>query len=373
MKKSDLLRIKTRKLIAKNLIVLVTLALVAFVGAYSWFSHTTTATAGSLSASTEVNDALEYYIMPPSDSDQYAAINSRLSNNATLNAGDNGTRRTEWHKGAIDFDFSDQELKFMDGLFLSEVTSNGSAFKIPKLLQYDQVAYIDTEQPFEDAVANDNYMSFDLYFRSKNNYSIALTRDSKIEPVNGNSLNGQHEYIGESQESSIKPGAIGAVRLSILNCEANNECELLWIPAPNVWYDGINDKLYTGLTASGTSPYNFSHGSAYYNSSTIAERANEYTTDHAFYTSQSSRTVWNNGENNVKAGINSTYQYQLKAAGDADIEVVTLSNHDTSNGYYYGRIRINLWIEGEDSEARLRLVNGMFNMALKFDLVEPNS
>jgi|GEM_PF-76033 len=372
MKKSDELRIKTRKMIAKNLIILVALAVVAFVGVYSWFTKSTTATTDGINASTKMNDKLEFYIMPPSDSDQYDAINQRLSDNATWNTNNPSEipRRTEWHQGELNFDFSDQEFKFMDGLFMSEVTGDGTSFKIPKLMQYDQVAYIDTEQAFENAAANDNYMSFDLYFRSQSNYSIALTNESTIEPVDpSNSLSGQHDYTGDAQEASMKPGAIGAVRMSILNCEANNERELLWIPAPNVWYNGLTDHLYTGLTANGTDNYSFSNkGSAYYTGSGIALRENESTTDHSFYSANNaSRTTWKNGTYNVKASTDG--DYRLGSDSSADVVVVTLP-HDDGNGYQYGHIRVNLWIEGEDAEARLRLVNGKFNMSLYFDIKE---
>ena len=53
----------------------------------------------------------------------------------------------------------------MENLFLCEVTGDGSTFNIPKLIQYNNVAYVDETQAFDTAVANDNYMSFDLYFR----------------------------------------------------------------------------------------------------------------------------------------------------------------------------------------------------------------
>lgn len=370
MKKSQEISRKTWRMIAKNLIILAVMAVVAFVGVMSWFSQNTTATADGIHAETKVNDNLEFYIMPPSDSDQYAAINTRLSNNQTLNAGDNGRRRTEWHHGDLTFDSTDQEFKFMSGLFMSEVTGNGTTFKIPKLMQYDQVAYIDTTQAFEDAVANDNYMSFDIYFRSQNSYSIVLTNQSTIEPVGASSLSGQHDYTGDADEADMKPGAIGAVRMSVLNCEASNACELLWIPAPNVWYNGLTDHLYTGLSSAGTGNYSFTDkGTAYYTDSALALRTGESTTDHCFYSSNTAtRSKWSTGTNNVKACT--AGNYRLGSSESDDIEVVTLSNHDSANGYYYGRIRVNLWIEGEDAEARLRLVNGKFNMSLYFDIKE---
>ena len=315
MKKSDELRRRTRRMIAKNLIVLVALVVVAFVGAYSWFSRTTTASAGSINASTKMNDKLEFYIMPPSENDQYQAIKDRLSANATWNSENpsESPRRTEWHHGELNFDFSDQELKFMDGLFMSEVTGDGSSFNIPKLMQYNNVAYIDN-----------------LYFRSKSNYSIALTNESTIEPVDPNHyLSGTHDYSGDADEAKMKPGAIGAVRMSILNCEADNNRELLWIPAPNVWYNGLTDHLYTGLTANGSGDYSFSgKGSAYYTGSDIALRADESTTDHSFYSANNaSRTTWHNGgSQNVKAST--AGNYRLGSDSNADKFVVTLPHYD---------------------------------------------
>lgn len=374
MSKSEELSRKTRRMIAKNLIVLAVLAIVAFVGVASWFTKNTTAIADGIYAKTKADDKLEFYIMPPSDSDQYGAINTRLNDNRTWNSehASETPRRTEWHRGELVFDFSDQEFKFMDGLFMSEVTGDGTSFKIPKLLQYNQVAYIDTEQPFGDAVANDNYMSFDLYFRSKSNYTIALKYDSSIEPVGASSISGTHDYNGSdsTNEALMKPAAIGAVRLSVLNCEAN-QCELLWIPAPNVWYDGINDHLYTGLSSSGIGNYSFDgKGSAFLNGDT-PELTTEGTTAHAFYSSNTTeRTTWPNGTNKVKACT--AGDYTLGSSENDDVVVVTLP-HEDFDGYYYGHIRVNLWIEGEDSEARLRLVNGKFNMSLNFDIKETGS
>lgn len=379
MKKSDELRLRTRKMIAKNLIILVALAVVAFVGAYSWFVKSQTATASGISVETIINDKLEYYIMPPSDSDQYAAINRRLNDNATWNEehkddDDYLPRRTEWHQGDLSFDFSDQELKFMSGLYMSEVTGDGTSFKLPVLWQYENVAYINTEQEFSEAVANDDYMSFDLYFRvntDANDLSVTMGHDSKIEPKDKISISGTRNYDGsvEANEELMKPGAIGAVRLAVLNFQANIHRELLWIPGPNVWYDGKNDVLYTGLTEAGTNPYNFNHGSAYYDGNGIEYR-DETTTDHAFFTSNiASRTVWHDGgSEGVKASKSGNYQ--LGANSTEDITVTTLNQHDETNGYYYGRVRINLWIEGEDAEARLKMVNGKFDMSLKFDIAE---
>ena len=72
MKKSDEIRRRTWRMLAKNLIVLAALAVAAVVGVVSWLSQGGSTKADGLSAQTQVEDGLEFYIMPPSDSDQSA-------------------------------------------------------------------------------------------------------------------------------------------------------------------------------------------------------------------------------------------------------------------------------------------------------------
>ena len=363
MSKSEELSRKTRRMIAKNLIVLAVLAIVAFVGVVSWFTQNTSATADGISVRTKVEDGLEFYIMPPSDTDLYDAINTRLSNNVTYNTehqNDQGfvARRTTWHTssdGEFVFDYSDQEFKFMESLFLCEVTGDGYSFFVPKLMQYDAVAYVDDTQDFDNAVANDEYLSFDLYFRSKteqNNHSVNILSDSSITP--GQTYTG---VIDNPSENDAKDAAIGAVRMSCHNMLANHQREVLWIPGPYVYYDGALDKLYNGLAPSEYA----NKGSMYYDGTGIAKRTGEGTNDHAYYAANRTRNVIRTGDNNSNLFVGS----QL----GSDQTVLTMSQHDTTGGYYYGRVRINLWIEGEDAEARLAFVGGRFNMSLHFEMV----
>ena len=364
MKKSDKLARKTRKMIAKNLIVLAVLAVVAFAGVVSWFTQNTTATASGVVVKTQVSDGLEFYIMPPSAQDQYADINNRLATNRNSNNGE----RTTWHTssdGDVLFDTSSQEFKFMEGLFLCETTSDGYTFNIPKLMQYDEVAYVDTTQSFDPATPNDEYLSFDLYFRSDttlNNHDVVLQSDSSI-TANSSFVNTADTYNNASDNPDLKDAAIGAVRMSVYNA---NTRKVLWIPGPHVYYDGVADTLQTGLTSNQYS----NKGPAYYTGSAIALRSGEGTNDHAYYSAPSTRQKIMNNATNMFAG----------STLGRDQEVVTLNQFkDTNNdnvpddGYYYGHIRVNLWIEGEDAEARLAFVGGKFSMALNFGMIINNN
>lgn len=354
MKKRAKLKRKTIKMIVKNLIVLVALAFVALAGVLSWFKDDPDVTSDGFTAKARADDRLEFYIMPPSDSDQYDAINTRLTNNATYNQNNPGAtpKNTEWHKGELTFDFSDPELKFMEDLFLCETTSDGKSFYIPKLIQNGEIAYVDENETFDDAVANENYMSFDIYFRCKVSCSVALKSDSSIAPT---------ATPDGTTDQGIKNAAVGAVRLAVVGSDDTRE--LLWIPAPRVWFNGLTGALSTGLTSfTGKGPVN--------SSGTL--RTDEATTDHAYY------TVVNNANTRQKEPANGTSIIASTPTATSgvdyilgsDVTVVDLDNQDYTNGYSYGYVRVNLWVEGEDAEARLALVGGKFNMFLDFDVSE---
>lgn len=366
MKKSQELSRKTWKMIAKNLIVLAVLAVVAFIGVMSWFTQNTTAKADGINAKTQVDDGLEFYIMPPSDSDQYTAINTRLAKNDTNNKADNlsegdvGYRRTKWHDShdGATFDISDQEFKFLEGLFLCEVTSDGKTFKVPKLMQFDNVAYIDTDQDFDPATANDEYMSYDIYFRTQStDHSVSLKTDSFISPNTDTVKSSSNSpYSDPANNDSVKDAAIGAVRMSFVNAATR---QILWIPGPYVYYNGLEDKLYTGVTGYSNK------GAVYYNSSAsaLALRSGEGTNTHAYYASKSVRNVitTSTSEGKLFVGENPV------SNEDSDRVLVTL-NQNGNDGYYYGRVRVNLWIEGEDAEARLAFVGGKFRFSLNYEM-----
>ena len=373
MKKSQELSRKTWKMIAKNLIVLAVLAVAAFIGVMSWFTQNTTARADGINAKTQVDDGLEFYIMPPSDSDQYTAINTRLADNATYNADNNlskddaGYRRTTWHDShdGATFDVSDQEFKFLEGLFLCEVTSDGKTFKIPKLMQYDNVAYIDVTQEFDPAVANDEYMSYDIYFRTQStqsDHTVSLKTDSFISPNTDTvKSNGTYSDPSNSTNADIKDAAIGAVRMSMLNMQANGNREVLWIPGPYVYYDGLADKLDTGLTSDKYS----NKGAVYFNvnETELATRSGEGTNTHAYYASKTTRNVIRPTDTNLEGSM----IVGENPDSTNDRVLVTLNQSD-GNGYYYGHVRVNIWIEGEDAEARLAFVGGKFKFSLNYEM-----
>ena len=365
MKKSEILRLRTLKLVAKSLIVLVLLAVVAFAGVYSWFRAEPTTDASGLSVKATTPDGLEFFFAAPNNSSTvqsgYAAINTWLTTYNTNHANDEGFQEKTWHQGELNIDFSDPEFGFMSDLFLCETTSDGYTFKIPSLIQYGEIAYVDTSGTMENATPNVEYVSFDLYFRSKSPNTVQLLYNSKIEPTG---------TPGTTDDDAMKHAAIGAVRLSAYNGFTR---ELLWIPGPCVWFDGTANngegQLYVNQT---TFPAN--RGNVYYDGSGYALYA-ERTVDHAYYNASGTRTVLSNTPlndilNNGNIVASTGGNYQLGSSAADNVSLVTLDNtyYDSATGYYYNRVRINLWIEGEDAESRLKFVGGKFNLTLNFDV-----
>lgn len=329
MKKSDEIRRKTWRMIAKNLIVLAALAVAAVIGVMSWFTQNTTATADGISVECIVPDGLEVAIVNPSLSSSEVASYLSSDNN--------------WHRGTIQL--TKENYPFISDLFLCEVTGDGVSFRSPVLSQMNGIAYVDEESSLDNWTVPDkniDYLCFELYFRSENVHSVELLQSTNISPVSTLSAS-------ESEGDYSADAVVGAVRFSIVN--PSDVRELLWIPAPSVYYDSKTDMLLTGIqtnnTAHGTvcidDDYTFHDGTyvhAYYDTSGDRQTISD---DSDFYAN------YNNGN------------YSL----GNDVEISTLTRQ---GDYYINHVRCNIWIEGEDAEARLAMVGGKFTANLRLGL-----
>ena len=337
MKKSEEIRRKTWRMIAKNLIVLVALAVAAFIGVRSWFTTGDNSKATGINMSCEIPDGLEIAIVEPGGSvPDMSSEDEWLRNSIVINA---------------------DNYKFLEELFMCEVTGDGISFYSPSLQQSDGKAYVvyDSETPMEIAVANGDYVSFDMYMRSKNPNEVILTENSAIRPVAA--LVSGTSYSADS--------VVGAVRFSVL--DSGNNRELLWIPAPNVYYDAdyqgnsVNDDK--GYVYSNLDSNDSTKSAIYYNPNTDAfVKGTEGTYNHAYYTSEGVRTILSSFGDNAPVTANNACDYTL------GINKTIASLSQQSGEYYYNKVRCNLWIEGEDAESRLAMVNGRFALNLKLEL-----
>lgn len=324
MKNSTAPNRKTGRMIAKNLIVLFTVALAGFCGIQAWFTDKSSAEADGINVECQAPDGIEIAVVghgdPAPANDKYTVGNITL-NKANCN--------------------------FLDKLQLTEITGDGTSFKKPALIQSDGQAQVDPNAEWSDPTANLHYLSFDLYIRSKSQYNIAIGKKSTIKPnapqltsQDGTGIINKSKYGNFSRDS-----VVGAVRFSVVDYKPTTPSrKLLWLPAPNILLTQDGD----GYTLSDNKRNGDSYRHVYYD------------TQHTFSNSDddSAFVVNNNGFPDGK------FTYELgKDQSIARLEKPSGSGQENDQ-FYSAMVTCNMWIEGEDPEARLALVNGKFNVNL---------
>lgn len=324
MKNSTAPNRKTGRMIAKNLIVLFTVALAGFCGIQAWFTDKSSADANGINVECQAPDGIEIAVVKHNDK---APVDS------------------EYKVGKITLNKAN--YPFLDELQLTEITGDGTYFNKPALYQTGGQAQVDTKADWSEATANLHYLSFDLYIRAKSQYNISIGKNSTIKPdapqltaSDGTGIKNKSKYGNFSRDS-----VVGAVRFSVVDYNtAPFTKKLLWLPAPNILLEQTNDE-YT-LSDNNESGESYSH--VYYDTNKVKQTVSSAEKDAAF-------VVNNNGF------VGGKFTYEL--GKNQRIAELTKSK-DSTDPYYSAMVTCNMWIEGEDAEARLALVNGNFNVNL---------
>lgn len=328
MKNSTAPNRKTGRMIAKNLIVLFTVALAGFCGIQAWFTDKRSAEANGIAVECQAPDGIEIAVVghgaPAPANDKYTV------GNITLNK---------------------TNCKFLEKLQLTEITGDGTYFRKPALIQSGGQAHVDTKAEWSEPTANEHYLSFDLYIRSKSQYNISIGKKSTIKPdapqlttQDGTGIKNKSKYGNFSRDS-----VVGAVRFSVVDYKsAPPSKKLLWLPAPNILLEQTTD-VYT-LSDDKENGDSYSH--VYYNTKKEKKTVSSTDVDSAF--------VVNN-----KGFVDGKFTYELgKNKSIAELKKSSDTDTDPYYGDYGAMVTCNMWIEGEDAEARLALVNGKFKVNL---------
>ncbi len=328
MKNSTAPNRKTGRMIAKNLIVLFTVALAGFCGIQAWFTDKRSAEANGIEVECQAPDGIEIAVVghdaPVPANDKYTV------GNITLNK---------------------TNCKFLENLQLTEITGDGTFFRKPALIQSGGQAHVDTKAEWSEPTANEHYLSFDLYIRSKSQYNISIGKKSTIKPdapqlttQDGTGIKNKSKYGNFSRDS-----VVGAVRFSVVDYKsAHPSKKLLWLPAPNILLEQTTD-VYT-LSDDKENGDSYSH--VYYNTKKEKKTVSSTDVDSAF--------VVNN-----KGFVDGKFTYELgKNKSIAELKKSSDTDTDPYYGDYGAMVTCNMWIEGEDAEARLALVNGKFKVNL---------
>lgn len=323
MKNSTAPNRKTGRMIAKNLIVLFTVALAGFCGIQAWFTDKRSAEANGIAVECQAPDGIEIAVVghgaPAPANDKYTV------GNITLNK---------------------TNCKFLEKLQLTEITGDGTFFRKPALIQSGGQAHVDTKAEWSEPTANEHYLSFDLYIRSKSQYNISIGKKSTIKPdapqltsQDGTGIINQSKYGNFSRDS-----VVGAVRFSVVDYKsASPSKKLLWLPAPNILLEQTTDE-YT-LSDNKQDGESYSH--VYYDTNKAQHTVSSTDVDNAF-------VVNNKGFDGGK------FTYEL----GKNQNIAQLKKSSENDQFYSAMVTCNMWIEGEDAEARLALVNGKFNVNL---------
>lgn len=327
MKNSTAPNRKTGRMIAKNLIVLFTVALAGFCGIQAWFTDKRSAEANGIEVECQAPDGIEIAVVghgaPAPANDKYTV------GNITLNK---------------------TNCKFLENLQLTEITGDGTFFRKPALIQSGGQAHVDTKAEWSEPTANEHYLSFDLYIRSKSQYNIAIGKKSTIKPdapqltsQDGTGIKNKSKYGNFSRDS-----VVGAVRFSVVDYKSAPPLKkLLWLPAPNILLEQTTDEY----TLSDNMPSGESYSHVYYDTKKAQQTISDSKTDSAFVVNNKGFV---DGKFTYELGKNQTIARLEKPSG----------THQENDQFYSAMVTCNMWIEGEDAEARLALVNGKFKVNL---------
>lgn len=334
MKNSTAPNRKTGRMIAKNLIVLFTVALAGFCGIQAWFTDKSSAEADGINIECQAPDGIEIAVVKHED--PAPKDDAAYKNTIELNS---------------------KNYSFIDDIKMTEVSSDGYTFYKPPLKQENGVA-----SPILDvadwylADSSVHFLSFDLYVRSKSKFDIYLDSKSKISP-NAKNLTGENadnkSDFGESGDSKgiSRDCVTGAVRFSVANYKTY-ETKLLWIPAPNILLNVNSDTTKYSVSTDKREGESYSHG--YYEKDGSKWVKKFVSADDGSSLGQ----VFVANSDGVTTKGDYTYELGSKK------KIMSLEKDTTQNGIYTGMVTCNMWVDGEDAEARLALVNGKFKANL---------
>ena len=334
-------------LLAKGIMVLLSLLLLVFAFTYSWFTDRTTAWANGIAIEAKSSEDFEYAIgfYNNGTGGDYKVTNFTNSSTALnlehLQANDN------------------QYYNLLHDYSPIDVTGDGRTLIRPSM-SYGNKEINTASNDYSIAEPNVQYISFDLYFRSKSTgISIKLGDGSWAKgecEINGGSLS---SYVGSSASNKStygnfsKDAIVGAVRIAFIPYTKNlpssfanlaayqdntpqylaDSASLLWLPKPEL--AATDSGALTGWTLS-TSANNNSH--QYY----------------AIFESGSPHTI-------------KTYSNTITTSDISTLnrEFTRIDNKVHIGQYYYTKVNVRIWVEGTDSESRRAFSGGKFGVNFK--------
>ena len=406
-----------RLMITKNLILMLVVVVIVFLAVYAWYANTSTVTASGTTVSAANPESVQvarpfrgsYPLSTDSTESDFDSEKDGFRD--TINFPDTGNITDNMFK-----DVTSDGKSFILPTFISGEVADGrrvvSDGEWSTALSSKTALNDDVEGNEEDY----NYLSTDFYVRSSSpdvkvkstSYLVTASEsETPQKPLTGseNSLrkNGSEAGIFDKDygvtDYRISSDAIaGAIRVSLVGAQVkgregtnertdifdNNQTfdaasavNFLWLPRPDMLLNTSNDKsawrLTTGITSnSGADALTtFRHGCYIPLNNTTKGVRNRLYYDSAL--SEVSGMTSGGAEENTRFHVSKTTpsgsSYPILGA-DADVSPVNkYANYMIQDGqsrYYIYKYTLNIWIEGEDKEARRALDKGEFSIHLDF-------
>lgn len=323
-KDQELVKVKrdTKSLVIKNLIVMAVLIIIALTGVISWFTNKTEATADGINVICEAPKGLKIAVVQHGE--PAPDVNDE----------------TQWSEGEITL--TKEDYPFLKEQSIIEITSDGTDFYKPKLTQENGKAKPDTSSEW-DVADKDSYLSIDVYMKTGEDHMVYLNSGTEISPIS-TTLTGEQSGNKSDDGDFSRDCIVGAVRLSTVN-SADSKLKNLWIPAPQIHYDSDKKEVTLGNTSGDT----FKHKYWKVTKNSDGKTGKPTGTAPVEY-----KDVITNTNNDFKLGKN--YDFAM------------LTKKQPSDKYASGMTTVNIWVDGEDDEARFAMVGGKFKATIKLSL-----
>jgi hypothetical protein len=349
-----------RLMISKNSILMLVVLVSVFLAIWAWFAASESADATGLHVATETPSTLDI---------------------AVVGADESYPESDDSYLSEIDF------ASYVFDTLSADVTGDGVHFIIPETIQSSSFRHVETSKAstltwtkavssLDDALSPE-YLSIPVVVRSQSQ-DVYISNNSVLNATLDTTTN-----TSDAGDFS-RNGIAGAVRVSVVDVTKSivskdsftattDNLKFLWIPRPDIHLltpDTGDWGLITTVTNNGatlsdgcSASDNFTHS---YWKANDDSKINESSGTGI----EQTQTPKNSGyfvaaktlSKNQLVGNSSLYQ-----DGDSYSNYVTFTDDDgNESNYYVYKFLVNIWIEGEDSEARRALNNGQFDLKLNF-------
>lgn len=257
-----------------------------------------------------------------------------------------------------------------------DVTGNGVTLVRPNLtLKNSKIDTNSATMGYSNVDPNQDYISFDMLVRCNEQCNLYLDSGSvaygKAENTTDGTLHNDTSGVLSDSESTkmssdfSTDAIVGALRVSFTDypeyrtdkqtIAEGTTPDALWIPRSDIRYQQIDD-----------------NANLYYD-------IPDYEDSYASYTIQGADDVKMNTyrhhyfEYSVDSSGNTVGEYKefteaitIVELNKDDIGICKVDKYNETDGFYYGKVHVNIWLEGCDSESRRALRGGEF--IINFDI-----